>query len=70
MFNRYLPYTQQLVLHMNVDGKSSTKSKTLHRRANDLKSTLAQNIDELKNEMKDGKKESPSFGLHLQETKA
>ena len=53
---------EQLVLHMNVDGKS-TKSKTLHRRANDLLSTLAQNIDELKNEMKDGKKESPSFCL-------
>ena len=48
---------------MDVNGKS-TKSKTLHRRANDLLSTLAQNIDELKNEMKDGKKESPSFGLH------
>ena len=53
---RYLSYTQQLVIHMNVDGQS-TKSKTLHRRANDLLSTLAQNIDELKNEMKDGKKE-------------
>ena len=38
---------EQLVLHMNVDGKS-TKSKTLHRRANDLLSTPAQNIDELK----------------------
>ena len=48
---------------MNVDQKR-TKSKTLHRRASDLLSTLAhQNIDELKNEMKDGKKESPSFGL-------
>ena len=53
---RYLSYTQQLVLHMNVDGQS-TKSKTLHRRANDLLSTLAQNIDELKNEMNDSKKE-------------
>ena len=53
---RYLSYTQQLVLYMNVDGQSTT-SKTLHRRANDHLSTLAQNIDELKNEMKDGKKE-------------
>ena len=53
---------------MNVDGQS-TKSK----RANDLLSTLAQNIDKLKIELKDGKKEkrkqcSPSFGLH--QTKA
>jgi len=46
---------------MNVDGKS-TKSKTLHRRANDLLSTLAQNIDELKNEMKDGKKREKKAG--------
>ena len=54
---------------MNVDGKS-TKSKTLHRRANDLLSTLAhQNIDELKNDMKDGKRESPSFGLHQRKKK-
>ena len=54
---RYLSYTQQLVLYMNVDGQSTT-SKTLHRRANDHLSTLAQNIDKLKNEMKqDGKKE-------------
>ena len=49
---------------MNVDRKSP-KSKTLHRRAEDLLSSLAQNIDdELKNEMEDGKKESPSFSLH------
>ena len=52
---QYLSYTQQLVL--NVDGQSTNKSKTLRRRANDLLSTLAQNIEELKNEMKDGKKE-------------
>ena len=36
--------------------QSTNKSKTLlHRRANDLLSTLAQNIDELKIELKDGK---------------
>ena len=47
---------------MNVDGQSTTKSKTLHRRANDLLlSTLAQNIDEHKHEMKDGKKERVLF---------